>query len=248
MTGNVFSIAFPISVMEKWMEFLKMPSCLIWNDSFDFCKKSAMMRYTLHNYYSIILKWWHFYSSLQRTCICNGFDFVTTISPCWQQQMSISCSVWTTAWQNAFLTSQQCYNTEMVLAFLFFIVRPEHVSLWSVVTHRWNAGLAIVRPRVRIHFATVCFDVWALSFSPRRPCSLSRIMSTWLETVVEISVNSLQRAIAAWLECFSEKSSWCRNEQACQGVKCSALSGPMDCIHELYKTYLYLFSTIVCFL
>ena len=31
------------------------------------------------------------------------------------------------------------------------------------------------------------------------------------------------RAIAAWLECFPEKSSWCRNEQVCQGVKCKAL-------------------------
>ena len=24
-------------------------------------------------------------------------------------------------------------------------------------------------------------------------------------------------AIAAWLECFQEKPSWCRNEQVCQG-------------------------------
>ena len=30
--------------------------------------------------------------------------------------------------------------------------------------------------------------------------------------------------VAAWLECFLEKSSWCRNEQVCQGVKCKALS------------------------
>ena len=27
------------------------------------------------------------------------------------------------------------------------------------------------------------------------------------------------RAIAAWLECFQEKPSWCRNEQVCQGRK-----------------------------
>ena len=26
-------------------------------------------------------------------------------------------------------------------------------------------------------------------------------------------------AIAAWLECFQEKPSWCRNEQVCQGRK-----------------------------
>ena len=25
--------------------------------------------------------------------------------------------------------------------------------------------------------------------------------------------------IAAWLECFQEKPSWCRNEQVCQGRK-----------------------------
>ena len=29
--------------------------------------------------------------------------------------------------------------------------------------------------------------------------------------------------IAAWLECFPEKSSWCRNEQVCEGVKCKVL-------------------------
>ena len=27
------------------------------------------------------------------------------------------------------------------------------------------------------------------------------------------------RVIAAWLECFPEKSDWCRNEQVCQGRK-----------------------------
>ena len=31
------------------------------------------------------------------------------------------------------------------------------------------------------------------------------------------------RVIAAWLECFPEKSSWCRNEQVCQWVKCKAV-------------------------
>ena len=29
--------------------------------------------------------------------------------------------------------------------------------------------------------------------------------------------------IAAWLECFTEKSSWWLYEQVCQGVKCKAL-------------------------
>ena len=44
--------------------------------------------------------------------------------------------------------------------------------------------------------------------------------------------------IAGWLGCFPE------NEQVYQGVvylKKSALSGPTDRIHELYKTYLNLF-------
>ena len=31
------------------------------------------------------------------------------------------------------------------------------------------------------------------------------------------------RIIAACLEYFLEKSSWCRNEQVCHGVKCKAL-------------------------
>ena len=48
-----------------------------------------------------------------------------------------------------------------------------------------------------------------------------------------------QVRIAAWLECFPEKPSWCRNEQVCQGGQkvYSALSGPMDWI--LYKKYLF---------
>ena len=33
------------------------------------------------------------------------------------------------------------------------------------------------------------------------------------------------REIAAWLESFPEKSSWCRNEQVCQGVKCNVWTG-----------------------
>ena len=30
-------------------------------------------------------------------------------------------------------------------------------------------------------------------------------------------MNSHRGVIAAWLECFPEKPSWCRNEQVCQG-------------------------------
>ena len=44
-------------------------------------------------------------------------------------------------------------------------------------------------------------------------------------------------AIAAWLECFQEKPSWCRNEQVCQGrksVKRFERSNGLDT--ALYKT------------
>ena len=45
------------------------------------------------------------------------------------------------------------------------------------------------------------------------------------------------RVIAAWLECFQEKSSWCRNEQVCQGVKCKhfEFERPMDWILRCIK-------------
>ena len=44
--------------------------------------------------------------------------------------------------------------------------------------------------------------------------------------------------IAAWLECFPEKPSWCRIEQVCQGRQkvWSALSGPTDWILRYIKT------------
>ena len=59
-----------------------------------------------------------------------------------------------------------------------------------------------------------------------------------------MSVLSL-RVIAAWLECFPEKPSWCRNEQVCQGsstageesVKRSERSNGLDT--ALYKNYLF---------
>ena len=49
------------------------------------------------------------------------------------------------------------------------------------------------------------------------------------------------RMIAAWLECFQEKSSWCRNEQVCQGrksVKHFERSNGLDgyCHTALHKT------------
>ena len=48
----------------------------------------------------------------------------------------------------------------------------------------------------------------------------------------------LRTVIATWLECFPEKSSWCRNEQVCQGwhVKHFERSSGLDT--ALYKNIL----------
>ena len=52
------------------------------------------------------------------------------------------------------------------------------------------------------------------------------------------------RVIAAWLECFPEKPSSCRNKQVCQwratSVKRFERSNGLDT--ALYKNYLYLFT------
>ena len=48
------------------------------------------------------------------------------------------------------------------------------------------------------------------------------------------------RVIAAWLECFPEKPSWCRNEQVCQGggsIKRFQRSKGLDT--ALHKNYLF---------
>ena len=64
------------------------------------------------------------------------------------------------------------------------------------------------------------FEVWAFSFSPRRPSSLSCI-NEYLTIDSGGNVNDWSpRVIAAWLECFPDKSSWCRNEH---GVQCKGL-------------------------
>ena len=48
--------------------------------------------------------------------------------------------------------------------------------------------------------------------------------------------------IAASLECFPGKPSWCRNEQVCQGGQkvYSALSGPTDWILRYIKTTFFI--------
>ena len=77
-----------------------------------------------------------------------------------------------------------------------------------------------------------CFEDWTFSFSPRRPSSLICI-NEYLAIDSGGNVNEQSsRVIAAWLECFPEKSSWCRNEQVCHGSKCKAfkLSVPTNWI------------------
>ena len=61
------------------------------------------------------------------------------------------------------------------------------------------------------------------------------------------------RVIAAWLECFPEKPSWCRNEQVCQGrksVKRFERSNGLDTV--LYKNilllYVYLYAHYTVFM
>ena len=57
-------------------------------------------------------------------------------------------------------------------------------------------------------------------------------------------------AIAAWLECFQEKQSWCRNDHVCQGrknVKRFERSNVLD--SALYKNIPFLpFYQMLCFL
>ena len=73
-----------------------------------------------------------------------------------------------------------------------------------------SAGLSIERARVRIPCP---LEVWAFSFSQRRPSSLSRI-NEYLAIDSGWNVNEkFSRVIDAWPECFPEKLSCYWNEQ-----------------------------------
>ena len=66
------------------------------------------------------------------------------------------------------------------------------------------------------------FEAWASLLSPRRPSSLSCINGHMaIDSGGNVSGLSLS-VVAAWPECFPQKSRWCRNEQICQGAKCKA--------------------------
>ena len=83
-----------------------------------------------------------------------------------------------------------------------------------------------------------------LSFSPRRPSSFSCI-NEYL--VIEIGGNASEyssRVIAASLECFPKKPSWCRKETGLpgEGPKSVNLFGRSNRLDTaLYANYLYLF-------
>ena len=103
-------------------------------------------------------------------------------------------------------------------------------------------------PGFELAFAVYRFEVWAFSFSPRRPSSPSCINEYMaIDSGGTVSEWSL-RVIAAWLECFPEKPSWCRNEQVCQGrksVKRFEQSNGLDT--ALYKNIPLPLQTIIIF-
>ena len=82
-------------------------------------------------------------------------------------------------------------------------------------------------------------DNWEFLLSPRRPSSLSYI-NEYLAVNGGGNVSEyFSHIIAAWLECFPEKLSWCRNEhRSVKSVKRFEWSNGLDT--ALYKTYLYI--------
>ena len=62
------------------------------------------------------------------------------------------------------------------------------------------------------------FEVWAFSFSYLCLSRLSCI-NEYLAIDSGGNVSEVVAVIAAWLDGFQEKPSWCRNEQVCQGRK-----------------------------
>ena len=64
------------------------------------------------------------------------------------------------------------------------------------------------------------FEDWPFLFSPLTPQSTQLHINEYLAIDIGGNVSEYSHcAIAAWLECFQEKPSWCRNEQVCQGRK-----------------------------
>ena len=75
----------------------------------------------------------------------------------------------------------------------------------------------------RFESPSLPFQNLVIFVSPRHVSPLSCINEYLvIDSGGNVSEQSLH-LIAVWLECFQEKSSWYRNEQVCQGVKCKGL-------------------------
>ena len=83
------------------------------------------------------------------------------------------------------------------------------------------------------------YEIWACSFSPRRPISISCINEYLAINGGGNASEYSSREIAARIECFPEKSSWCRNKYVCKWVKCKAFCAVQQpgCMRYI-KTYL----------
>ena len=83
------------------------------------------------------------------------------------------------------------------------------------------------------------FEVWAFSFSPQCPSSLSCIN----EYLAVVDGGGNVSVFAAWQECLPEKSSWCRNEhvQFCKHSVPPGLLQPADRSRPLHRP-----STCLC--
>ena len=119
-------------------------------------------------------------------------------------------------------TQKKVCTLATTLASIEHYVTTDWLSLWCYV----ECGSSVVKCRTRnwespgSNPLCYCFEVWAFSFSPRCPSSLS-------------CINGCKRGYRLWWRCewivftpnccFPEKLSWCRNEQVCQGVKCKVL-------------------------
>ena len=90
-------------------------------------------------------------------------------------------------------------------------LKTTHHSKWSAVA-QW-VDLPDSRNQESMCSNTLCYrsEVEIFTFSPRRPSSLSCIH---YDLTIDSDGNGNElssHAIAAWLECFPDKSSWCRN-------------------------------------
>ena len=97
--------------------------------------------------------------------------------------------------------------------------------------------------------SSLCYRLedWAFSFSPRCLSSISCINKYLAIDGGRNASEYTLRVIAAFLECFQKKPSWCRNEQVCQGrisVKRFEPSSGLDT--ALYKN-IHFFTRVVLF-